>query len=89
MANQDYRDIFVLLMVSAGWVAATVFLFLYHSTANFGIWAGLVGTIGGVYHWICVSDDKRVDAGNVATTFDVGELAKAAMDRDWKGEDHG
>ncbi len=88
MNTQDCRDWFVMLAVTAGWVAATVFLFMNRSSANFGIWASLVATIVGAYHWICVSDDKRVDAGNVDPHIDVGALAEAAA-RDWKGEEHG
>lgn len=84
MNTQDFRDIFVLLMVSAGWSAATVFLFMYPSTTNFTIWSTLVGTIGGMYHWICVTDDKRLDAGNVDPHFDLGAIAQAAASRNWK-----
>ena len=65
MNKQDYRDTFVLMMVSGGWVAATVFLFLYPTQMNFATWAALVATVGGIYHYLCVSDDKREDAGNV------------------------
>ncbi len=83
--TQDCRDWFVMLAVTAGWVAATVFLFMNRSSANFGIWASLVATIVGAYHWICVSDDKRVDAGNVDPHIDVGALA-AAAERDWHKE---
>lgn len=89
MNKHDCRDWFVMLAITAGWIAATVFLFMYPSSTTFGIWASLVATIVGAYHWICVSDDKRVDAGNVISQFDIGDIAKAAMDRDWKGEDHG
>jgi hypothetical protein len=84
MAEQDYRDYFVLGVVSVGWLAATVFLFLYPSSVNFATWAGLVATIGGIYHYLCVSDDKRVDAGNVAAVLPTEGLASEF--RDWTGE---
>jgi hypothetical protein len=87
MAEQDYRDYFVLGVVSVGWLAATVFLFLYPSSVNFATWAGLVATIGGIYHYLCVSDDKRVDAGNVAAVLPTEGLS--AEFRDWKGGDNG
>jgi hypothetical protein len=91
MNKQDYRDYFVLGIVTAGWVAATVFLFWYPSSVNFATWAGLVATIGGVYHWLCVNDDKRVDAGNVAAVLPSEGLTDVAgnLQREWKGEDHG
>jgi hypothetical protein len=89
MNTQDYRDYFVTAIVAAGWTAATVFLFMYPSSTNFGIWGTLVGTIGGIFHWLCVSDDKRVDAGNVVPNFDVGDIAREAMNRDWHGEENG
>jgi len=89
MNKHACRDWFVMLAITAGWVAATVFLFMYPSSTTFGIWASLVATIVGAYHWICVSDDKRVDAGNVVPQFDLGEIAKAAEKRDWKGGEDG
>jgi hypothetical protein len=85
MNKQDYRDYFVLGIVTAGWLAATVFLFLYHSSVNFATWAGLVATIGGVFHWLCVSDDKRVDCGNVKAELPTEGLASEM--RDWKRND--
>lgn len=87
MADQDYRDYFVLGVVTAGWLAATVFLFRYPSTVNFATWAGLVATVGGIYHYLCVNDDKRTDAGNVAAVLPTEGLASEM--RDWKGGDNG
>ena len=86
MNKQDYRDYFVLGIVTAGWAAATVFLFRHPSSVNFATWAGLVATLGGMYHWLCVSDDKRVDAGNVTAVLPTEGLS--AEFRDWKGEEH-
>ena len=87
MNKQDYRDFFVLGIVAAGWAASTVFLFLYPSSVNFATWAGLVATIGGVFHWLCVSDDKRVDAGNVIAMLPTEGLASEL--RSWKEDRDG
>ena len=87
MNKQDYRDYFVLAVVTAGWLAATVFLFHYPSSVNFATWAGLVATVGGIYHYLCVSDDKRMDAGNVTAVLPTEGLASEL--RDWKGGENG
>lgn len=54
-------DYFVLGMVSAAWVASTVYLFLHPTDTNFATWGALAATMGGIYHWITVYDDKRPD----------------------------
>ena len=87
--RQDWRDVAVLVLVSLGWAAGTVTLFLHYTLAAFGVWSGFSATIVGAYHWLCVSDDKRVDAGNVVPQMDIGALAQASMARDWRGEAHG
>ena len=88
MSNQrDARDWVVMGLVTGGWVAGTVFLYLFPSSVNFATWSGLTATICGVYHFLSVSDDKRVDAGNVTAVLPTEGLA--AEFRDWKGEDHG
>ncbi len=87
MNKQDYRDYFVLAVVTAGWLAATVFLFRYPSSVNFATWAGLVATVGGIYHYLCVSDDKRMDAGNMTAVLPTEGLASEL--RDWKGGENG
>lgn len=92
MSNpRDFRDRVVLVMTCSGWVAATVFLFQNPASVNFATWSGLVATIGGIFHWICVYDDKRVDAGNVAAVLPAEGLTDviANEQREWKGEDHG
>lgn len=87
MANQDYRDYFVLGAVSFSGLAACAFLFLYPSSVNFATWAGFEATLYGAYHWLCVSDDKRMDAGNVAAVLPTEGLSTEF--RDWKGERDG
>jgi len=66
MNNQrDARDWVVMALVTLGWLSGTGFLFCYPSSVNYATWSGLTATICGVYHWLTISDDKRVDAGNV------------------------
>lgn len=57
----DARDWFVLALVSAIWIASTVFLFIHSGDGNFGIWSGLAITICGTYHWLCIHDQKTED----------------------------
>lgn len=62
MNKRDFRDTFVLGLVSTAWVASTIFLFIHASVETFGIWAGMLATMGGIFHWLVVSDDKHPDA---------------------------
>lgn len=85
--KQDYRDYVVLGFVSGIISAATVFLFMYPSAQDFGIWSGVVSATYGAYHWLCVSDDKRTDAGNVSGALPSGlsgELFKEP--HNWLGD---
>jgi hypothetical protein len=61
---RDFRDDAVMGLVTAAWISATVFLFIHPSEVNFATWATFSATICGVYHWLCVFDDKRPDANN-------------------------
>lgn len=61
---RDYRDHVVMTLVSCAWVAATVYLFMFHSDVNFATWCGFSATICGVYHWLTIRDDKQPDACN-------------------------
>jgi hypothetical protein len=54
-------DWFVMILVAAIWVAATVWIFLHASAEAFGMWCGLAATLGGVYHWLTIRDDKLKD----------------------------
>ena len=63
MNKRDARDKFVLGAVTVTLAAGTVYLFEFHSDANFGIWASFVATIVSAFHWLTVYDDKRLDAG--------------------------
>jgi hypothetical protein len=60
--QQDARDWFILGAVTAIVTAATVYLFMFHSDATFGIWSGVVTTIVGLYHVMIYLDDKKPDA---------------------------
>ena len=54
------NDWFVVLHINGVLVASTVFVFKHPE--HFGIYAALVGTIVGFYHFMTISDDKRADA---------------------------
>ena len=64
MIIKDLRDIWVVLAVSAAWVFSTIYLFRHPSDMNFATWAALCTTVTGVYHWICMKDDKIPDHGD-------------------------
>lgn len=81
--KQDYRDYVVLGLVTGIVAAATVFLFLFPSSQTFGIWSGVVSATYGAYHWLCVSDDKRTDAGNVTAVL-PNTLSDVFQTHDWK-----
>jgi hypothetical protein len=86
MNKQDYRDWAVLVLVSLGWLVGTAVLVTHYSTVAFGIWGSFSAVIVGAYHFLCVDDDKRVDAGNVQMVLPTEGLS--AEFRDWKGDDH-
>ena len=58
----EARDWFVIILVASIWIASTVWIFMHASVEAFGLWCGLCGTIGGVYHWLMVHDQKVKDA---------------------------
>lgn len=58
----DVRDYITMTIFTLAFVAATVYLFVYHSIEVFAAWCGLVGTMGGIYHYLCIRDDKIKDA---------------------------
>ena len=58
----ELRDWLVMGFVTAGWLVSTAFLWVHPSEANFGVWAGLAGTMTGAYHWLVLLDSKRPDA---------------------------
>ncbi len=57
----DLRDVFIFVMVSAAWIAGTVYLFYNRTDLNFATWATFSATILGAYHWISMRDDKEKD----------------------------
>jgi hypothetical protein len=52
----DIRDGLIGAIVAAAWVAATVYVFEFHSDLNFATYAGLCATMTGFYHWIVSKD---------------------------------
>ena len=61
MKRNDSRDWFVMVLFAAIWTAGTIWIFKNPSREAFGIWAGLFATLGGVYHWLTIHDDKIED----------------------------
>jgi hypothetical protein len=58
----DARDWFVMLLVTAAWIAGTVWVFIHPDAEAFAAWCGLCATMGGVYHWLTIRDSKVKDA---------------------------
>lgn len=61
--KNDFRDWFVMGLAALAWTAGTVFIFEWHSEANFATWAAFSATVGGIYHWLILRDSKTADAG--------------------------
>ena len=55
-AQLDARDWVVVGLVGAIWMAATVYVFKFHSDVNFGTYAGLCLTMTSFYHFIVSKD---------------------------------
>lgn len=55
------KDYLVMVIVTAAWVAGTTYIFVHPSDVNFATWAAMAATMGGLYHWLTVYDDKRPD----------------------------
>jgi hypothetical protein len=60
----DLKDFFVMALITLGWLASTVFLFLHAGEANFATWATWSGVVIGAYRWIDYKDSKIPDAGD-------------------------
>ena len=58
----EIRDWFVMAMMGATGLIASVALFLHFSAGAFVTWAGLQGTLIGAYHWFVIRDQKVPDA---------------------------
>jgi hypothetical protein len=50
-------------LVSLAWGAATAYLFLHPGEGTFITWGTISGTMIAAYQWLCVYDDKKLDAG--------------------------
>lgn len=55
-------DWFLIMLLAGIWTAATVFLFKHPESPNFQTWCMLGATMGGIYHWLMVRDQKVPDA---------------------------
>lgn len=55
-------DWFVMVLFALVWAAGTVYLFLHPSPATFVTWAALFATLGTIYHWLLIRDQKIPDA---------------------------
>ena len=53
----DYTDWFVMVLIGALAAVGSVYVFKFHSDTAFGIWAGVVGTLTGAFHWLRIKDD--------------------------------
>jgi hypothetical protein len=60
----DLKDWFVMAFITVGWVASTIFIFMYHTEANFAVWATFSGAVISAYRWIDYKDSKVPDAGS-------------------------
>lgn len=61
----DTRDWFIMILTACIWAAGTVFIFKFGSKDNavllMSSWGGICGTMGGIYHWLTIRDDKEKD----------------------------
>jgi hypothetical protein len=55
-AQLDIRDWLIGVLVASAWMAATVYLFKFHSDVNYATYAGLCITMTGFYHFIVSKD---------------------------------
>lgn len=51
-----------MLHIGGSLTAATTFVFLHPS--YFPHWCGFVATVGGIFHWMIIKDDKVPDASS-------------------------
>jgi len=59
---RDASDFLIGILVAGVWIAGTVYLFRFHSDANFAIWGGICTTMTGAYHFLRIRDDKEKDS---------------------------
>ena len=58
----ELKDWFVVILVAAVWIAATIFVFLHPDSVNFATWATVTSVMTGFYHYMMVRDSKVPDA---------------------------
>lgn len=59
----DGKDLFIICLITAGWLASTVFLFLHPAEGNFATWGVWSAAVTAAYRWIDYKDSKVPDAG--------------------------
>lgn len=60
MSRLDAKDWYVMLHMGGALTTSTVFVFLHPE--HFPAYCGFVGTVGAVFHWLIIRDDKVPDA---------------------------
>lgn len=60
--ERDFRDVAVLTLISGGFLASWIYVFLHPSDAAFGVCVGGTGAWGCIFHGLTVHDDKVPDA---------------------------
>jgi hypothetical protein len=60
MNKSDFRDWYIMLHMGGMLSASTWFMFLHPEC--FSQWAMFVATVGGIFHWLTIVDDKKPDA---------------------------
>lgn len=66
----DARDWYAMVHIGGVLVAATVFLFKHPDVFN--QWCVFVGTVGGIFHWLVIRDQKVPDADSSAPQTPAG-----------------
>ena len=61
MNTRDCRDTASMVIFALAFAASVVYIFLHPTDINFATWAGLTATMGGIFHWLCIYDDKKKD----------------------------
>lgn len=60
MSITDIKDWYVMLHMGGVLLASTVFVFLHPE--HFNVYCTFVGTVGAIFHWLVIRDDKVPDA---------------------------
>jgi hypothetical protein len=58
----DFRDVAVLVLISAGFLASWFYVFMHPSDMAYATCVGGTGAWGCIFHWLTVRDQKIPDA---------------------------